>query len=106
MTATQALTDDVLAVFRLACEQEQYVVADLLLSALEAMAGQGQDSGQLDAAYLVVANCCAPASRCDASDAAQPPLAATSMSISTGGALADTARHRRRPRYRLVRDRR
>ncbi|MFS8979705.1 hypothetical protein PO002_35405, partial [Cupriavidus necator] len=83
MTATtQTLTDDVLAVFRRACDQEQYVVADLLLSALEAMAGQDQDSRQLDEAYLVVAHCCAPACRCAAWDSA--PASQTSASYTEG----------------------
>ncbi len=83
MTATtQTLNDDVLAVFRRACEQEQYVVADLLLSALEAMAGQGQDSRQLDEAYLVLANGCAPESRGNAWDTA--PASQTSASHTEG----------------------
>ncbi|MBU66359.1 MAG: hypothetical protein CL858_13025 [Cupriavidus sp.] len=80
--ATQTLNDDVLAVFRRACEQEQYAVADLLLSALEAMAGQDEDSRQLDEAYLVVAHCCAPASRCAASDSA--PALQISASYTEG----------------------
>lgn len=80
--ATQTLSDDVLAVFRRACEQEQYVVADLLLNVLEAMAGQNQDSRQLDEAYLVVAHCCAPASRGNAWDTA--PASQTSASYTEG----------------------
>lgn len=60
--AKQTLCDDALAMFKQACEQEQYIVADRLLGALEAMAGQAQDSRQLDEAYLVVARCYAPLS--------------------------------------------
>ncbi|MGH8786336.1 MAG: hypothetical protein ACREYA_14785 [Cupriavidus necator] len=67
-TGTQSLTDDVLAVFRRACEQQQYGVADLLLAALEVMAGQDKDSQQLDEAYLILANCGVPADPCAARD--------------------------------------
>lgn len=80
--ATQTLNDDVLAVFRRACEQEQYDVADRLLSALEAMAGQGQDCRQLDEAYLILANCCTPENGGNAWDTA--PASQTSASYTEG----------------------
>lgn len=89
--AKQTLCDDVLAVFKRACEQEQYVVADLLLSALEAMAGQAQDSRQLDEAYLEVARCCAPPSRCAAWESAPAPQISASYTEGLQGQAAPTS---------------
>lgn len=89
--ATQTLCNDVLAVFKRACEQEQYVVADLLLSALEAMAGQDQDSRQLDEAYLVVARCCAPPSRSAAWDGAPAQQMSASYTEGMQGQTAPTS---------------
>lgn len=92
MTAgTQTLCDDVLAVFKRACEQEQYVAADLLLRSLEAMAGPAQDSRQLDEAYLVVARCCAPPSRCAAWDSAPAQQISASYTEGIQGQTAPTS---------------
>ncbi|WP_454740815.1 hypothetical protein [Cupriavidus ulmosensis] len=53
-TATQLLFDDVFAVFRRACDQQQYGVAEHLLAALERLAGG--DNRLLDEVYLSFAS--------------------------------------------------
>lgn len=50
-----SLSDDVLAAFKRACRENEFELANHLLSALEAMA---TDRHQLDAAYLTFIACC------------------------------------------------
>lgn len=52
--ATPSLFDDIVVVFRRACEEENYGVADHLLTALESMAPQGDVA--LDEVYLSFAS--------------------------------------------------
>lgn len=66
-TATQTLFDDVFAIFRRACEEQQYGVAEHLLGALEQLAGG--DDLLLDDVYLSFA---LPGSAGSASP--EPPL--------------------------------
>ncbi|WP_354687344.1 hypothetical protein [Cupriavidus necator] len=66
-TATQLLFDDVFAVFRRACGQQQYGVAEHLLAALERLAGG--DNRLLDEVYLSFAWFCEPG---DAGTAGDP----------------------------------
>ncbi len=53
-----SLSDDVLAVFKRACRENQFELATHLLSALEVMASKQTDRNQLDAAYLTFIACC------------------------------------------------
>lgn len=53
-----SLSDDVLAVFSRACRENEFELANCLLSALEILASKQTDRHQLDAAYLTFIACC------------------------------------------------
>lgn len=54
----RSLSDDVLAVFERACQENEFELANHLLSALEAIASKQTDRHQLDATYLTfIASC-------------------------------------------------
>lgn len=53
-----SLSDDVLAVFKRSCRENEFELANHLLSALEVIASNQTDRHQLDAAYLTFIACC------------------------------------------------
>lgn len=58
-----SLSDDVLAIFKRACRENEFELATHLLSVLEVMASKQTDRHQLDAAYLTFIACCDRGSR-------------------------------------------
>lgn len=52
------LAEEVFAVFKRACREKDFALADHLLAALEAVAYREKDVWQLDLAYLVLAASC------------------------------------------------
>lgn len=57
-TLKHSLSDDLLTIFKRACRENEFEVADHLLTALEVIASEQADRHQLDAAYLTFITCC------------------------------------------------